>query len=379
MPRLGLISDPDSPDHVARALAQQLPEQLEEHIGGSEWVVEVVCDPVVAGRSKGKDILDALENQRAAQRWEYAIGVTDLPLRTNSRPVLANIGGEHPRVGLVSLPALGGLQPRRRARQMILQAVDEILRATEESSGTEPADERPGKRRRGLHSVLTEVLAPIRRETPQDKALSVRYRATKWRGRVRLLSGMVRSNTPWRLVLGMSGAVAASLATSVFGLTSSTVWQIGDMVGPVRRGLVVAGAIALMVAWLVITHRLWEKPQHSHDREQRMLYNASTATTVTIGVGLLYIVLFLVNLALASLLIDPQLLNSKLGGSTSFGDYLGLAWGAASMGVAAGALGSGLEDDATVRRAAYGYREAQRRENQQKVEQNDEQHGRNDG
>ncbi|NHD18148.1 MULTISPECIES: hypothetical protein [unclassified Actinopolyspora] len=379
MPRLGLISDPDSPDHVARALAQQLPEQLEEHIGGSEWVVEVVCDPVVAGRSKGKEILDAVENQRTAQRWDYAIGVTDLPLRTSSRPVLANIGGEHPRVGLVSLPALGGLQPRRRARQMMLQAVDEILRATEESRGTESAEEQPRKRRRGLHSALTELLAPIRREEPEGTAISVRYRATKWRGRARLLSGMVRSNTPWRLVLGMSGAVAASLASSVFGLTSSTVWQIGDMLGPVRRGVVVAGVIALMTAWLILTHRLWEKPQHSHDREQRVLYNASTATTVTIGVGVLYIALFLVNLALASLLIDPQLLGSKLGGTTSFGDYLGLAWGAASMGVAAGALGSGLEDDATVRRAAYGYREAQRRESQQRAEQQEEQHGRNGG
>ncbi|PRW64187.1 hypothetical protein [Actinopolyspora mortivallis] len=368
MPRLGLISDPDFPDHVARSLVHQLPDRLERHVDdGSGWDVEVVCDPVAAGRSSGKDILDAVEHQRAAHEWDYAVGVTDLPLRSEGRPVLADTGGEHERVGLVSLPALGGLQPRRRARQMVLQTVEELVEAVS-SRGDSAAELEESGRRRGLHSGLTELFAPIRREEPGE-AVSVRYRATKWRGRVRLLSGMVRSNTPWRLVLGMSGALAASLATSVFGLTSSTVWQIAAMLGPVRRGVVLLGVIALMVTWLIGTHHLWERPRHSHDREQRMLYNLSTAATVTIGVGLLYVVLFLVNLALATLLIDPQLLVSKMGGPVTLASYLALSWGATSMGVAAGALGSGLEDDATVRRAAYGYREARRRENQQRAEQ----------
>ncbi|SDO95419.1 hypothetical protein SAMN04487905_101233 [Actinopolyspora xinjiangensis] len=362
MPLLGLVSDPDFPSDIAESLAGSLPERLGESFNGDEWTVEVVSDPVAAGRSSGKEILDATERQRELHGWDYAVGVTDLPLRRARNPVLADIGAEHERVAVISLPALGGFQPQRRARQLLVNVLGELTDSGDRSGS-------------GLYSGPTELLAPIRRERADSESIAVRYRSTKRRGRARLLSGMVRSNTPWRLVLGMSGALAAALATSVFALTSSTVWQIADMLGPWRQILVVVLAVALMATWLIVTHNLWEKPEYTADREQRLLYNSSTAITIVTGVSCLYVVLFVINLAGGLFLIDPELLSSKLGGGIGFGNYLGLAWAATSMGVAAGALGSGLEDDATVRRAAYGYREAQRRANQQRAERADEADG----
>ncbi|SFE11875.1 hypothetical protein SAMN04487819_10824 [Actinopolyspora alba] len=359
MASLGLVSDPDFPSHVADSLAESLPRYLTERLDEAEWSIELVSDPVAAGRSSGKEILDATERQRRLHGWDYAVGVTDLPLRQEKRPVLADIGQEHERVGVISLPALGGFQPQRRARQLLASVLAELTGNDDRTDN-------------GLYSPPTEVLAPIRRERASSDSIAVRYRSTRRRGRARLLSGMVRSNTPWRLVLGMSGALAAALATSVFGLTSSTVWQIADMLGPFRRGLLVVLAVALMATWLIVTHKLWEKPRYTADREQRMLYNSSTALTIVTGVGCLYVVLFAANLAGSLFLIDPELLSSSLGGSIGIGNYLGLALAATSMGVAAGALGSGLEDDATVRRAAYGYREAQRRANQQQTEQREQ-------
>lgn len=366
MPRVGVLCDPDFPSQVAQHLAERLPEHVSVQLGDDrEWSFHVVDDPLAAGRSSGQEILQAASQQRQEHDWDYAVCLTDLPLRFDKAPVLADIGIDEG-VGAISLPALGGIQPYRRAHQMVVQVLDEMVGATEQSQQRSHT-----QRRRGLHSRLTELLAPIRRETPNRDEIGVRYRATRTRGRIRLLSGMVRSNTPWRLVLGMSSALAAAIATSAFGLSSSTIWEISHQLSPMRQIAAAVASIALLVIWLIGAHHLWEKPHQAHDRELRFLYNTSTVATLTIGVGCLYAGLFVINLAVAAFLVPSSLLASTLSSPATFGTYLALAWGFTTMGVVAGALGSSLESDQAVRQAAYGYRESQRRARHQ----DDNEHG----
>lgn len=356
MPYVGVLCDPDFPNQVADHLADELPKHVGQQLGSDEqWDFQVVCDPLAAGRSNGEEILQAAGDQRRQHEWDYAVCLTDLPLRLDGAPVLAAVGIDEG-VGVVSLPALGGVQPYRRAHQMVLQVLDEILGATAES------EQRPEtQRRRGLHSRMTELLAPIRRENPNRHSIGVRYRATRTRGRLRLLSGMVRGNAPWRLVFGMSSALAAAIATSAFGLSSSTIWQISHRLDPGRQALGAVGSIALLVIWLIAAHHLWERAHQSPDRELRALYNTSTVLTLTIGVACLWAGLFVINLGLATFLVPSSLLASMVSSQVTFGTYVSLAWGFTTMGVVAGALGSSLETDQAVRQAAYGYRESQRR------------------
>lgn len=356
MPVLGVLTDPEAPEKIAHRLADRLPDLIPDRLGDErDWSVQVVRDPVAAGRGSGEEILKATDEQRTQQGWDYAVCITDLPLRFDHRPVLADIGIDNG-IGLISLPALGGLQPYRRATQMMLQILDEILAATSESR------EQPRQqRRRGLHSRLTELLAPIRRENPDREEIGVRYRASRKSGRVRLLSGMVRSNSPWRVMLGMSGAMAAALATSAFGLSSNTIWQIGHRLSGTHQLTAMLASIVVLVAWLIAAHRLWERPRHSIDPEQRWLYNTSTVTTLTIGITTFYLGLWVLNLAIAWFLVPFGLLSSTLQPPVTGTAYISLAWGFTTMGMIAGGLGSSLESDQTVRRAAYGYREAQRR------------------
>ena len=126
-----MITDPDLPEQVAQHLADELPE----HLGDDrEWAVEVDVDPVTAGEHSTRDMLRATADRRQERGWDYAITLTDLPVRVNRRPVVAdaNLDGQ---VAVVSLPALGGTQPYRRSRQVVLQLVDEL---TGREGGADP-------------------------------------------------------------------------------------------------------------------------------------------------------------------------------------------------------------------------------------------------
>lgn len=371
--RVGLLVDPDFPQQLAQALAPTLPDQLAAQLGDRGWSVQVVVDPVTAGQDSGREMLQTLQAQREQQDLDYAVCLTDLPLRHHGRPVSAE-AGLNEGVALISLPALGLVQPYRRARQMLLQLLDDLTAATEQSQ-SQPEEHTAGtRRRRGLHSRLTNLLAPIRREQPDQGEVGIRYRATRWRGRLRLLSGMVRSNSPLRLIWGLSRALAAAIATSAFGLSSSTIWMLSHALPGQYHVLAAVASIAVLVLWLISAHGLWEHPRQSRDREQRWLYNSSTVATLTLGVAEFYLALYAINLAVAAFLVSPALLASLLQAPVTVGTYLSLAWGFTTMGIVAGALGSSLETETAVRHAAYGYRESQRRRTHQHHHQHEPTH-----
>ncbi|WNO70292.1 hypothetical protein [Streptomyces sp. AM8-1-1] len=82
--------------------------------------------------------------------------------------------------------------------------------------------------------------------------------------------------------------------------------------------------------------------------------------TITLGVLSLYLVLFLVLFGITLLILNSSVLGKVVGQHATIHDYAALAWFVSSMGMVGGAFGSGLEDDGTVRNAAYGERQRQR-------------------
>jgi hypothetical protein len=92
------------------------------------------------------------------------------------------------------------------------------------------------------------------------------------------------------------------------------------------------------------------------------MYNVSTATTLAIGVSCMYAILFALALLAAVVLIDSGYLAQTLGHPAGVDSYLNLVWLSSSVGIVAGALGSSLEDEETVRKATYSRRERERQE-----------------
>jgi hypothetical protein len=190
--------------------------------------------------------------------------------------------------------------------------------------------------------------------------VDVRFLGTGRHSKLRLVAGMVRANRPWRLVPELSGAFAAALATGAYVLITPDVWELADALGPGRLAAAAALAVVAMVAWLIIDHEMWERPRDPEDRELAVLYNATTAITVTIGVACLYAGLLLLGIVADRILVEDGILRETLGRRVTWWDHLTVVWMASSMATVAGALGTGFQSDEAVRKAAYGFRQRER-------------------
>jgi hypothetical protein len=175
---------------------------------------------------------------------------------------------------------------------------------------------------------------------------------------------MVLANRPWLLVPGLKSALVAALATGAVATVNSTVWLLAGSLSWWRLVVATIASIALVVAWLVIDGELWDRPDDESPQawERSRLYNASTLLTLTTGVLICYVALYVVNLAWAFFVLDPDLMGGYLNASIGFPDLFVLTWFVASAATVGGGLGSGLETDEAIRAAAYSKREEDRRD-----------------
>jgi hypothetical protein len=81
-----------------------------------------------------------------------------------------------------------------------------------------------------------------------------------------------------------------------------------------------------------------------------------------VGVLICCAALYVVNLAWAYFVIDPNVMGGYLHVERDHGDLFVLAWFVASAATVGGGLGSGLESDEAIRAAAYSKREQDRRD-----------------
>ena len=172
-------------------------------------------------------------------------------------------------------------------------------------------------------------------------------------GHLRLLAGMVRANRPWRLAARLYGVLAAAFAAGAYGIVASDMWRLSAALSWWRLLAVCLASLAVTIVAVIVAHELWERAPDPRARAQVLLFNVTTALTVTIGIASLYAALFVLVLAGAVLVITAPVLADALGRDTSARDYVTLAWFAASFATVAGALGTVLESDTAVREAAY--------------------------
>jgi len=320
--RVGLVADPASPTKIARAMGDLGPLDDDDRHG---WDIEVVSEPFTLGYEDVDTALSRLRERAQQREWDLVIGVTELPLRDdNGRYLLAAIDPQR-RTAVLSLPALGGLRVNARARHAV----------------------------RGLVSGMAEPTSP------DEQRVSLPGLS----GRGRVLFGMVLANRPWLLVPGLKSALVAALATGAVATINSTVWLLASSLSWWRLAVATVVSVGIVVAWIVIDGRLWDRPDDNsiEAKERSRLYNTSTLATLTIGVLICYLALYVVNLAWALFVLDTDVMGGYLNTSVGSGDLFVLTWFVASAATLGGALGTGLESDEAIRAAAYSKREEERR------------------
>lgn len=351
---VGLVADPGLPGDLALDLSDDLPGELHRHIDAEvSWDVRVVREALPLNEEGEIRLSESAPEVCKRERWDCLLCLTELPRRVETRPLLYDVRLSA-RAGLVSLPGLGLARRRGRVLSTIVQVVRRL-------HAGQPAAVDAGARAKELRGTAPAKRVPVTPETVTDGDGSESYVAlTGVLGRVRLLSGMVRTNRPWRLVPSLSRAVAAAAGTAAFGIFYSSIWSMAAALSPLRLATISIVAIGAMVAWLVVQHGLWDRPQGRRARERAVLYNASTVLTLSVGVACMYALLFGMTLLAGVAVIDAGYLENILGHPVDVGDYLSLTWLAASMGTVAGALGASVESEDAVRRATYGRRELER-------------------
>ncbi|MCW2903870.1 MAG: hypothetical protein JWO67_6135 [Streptosporangiaceae bacterium] len=337
--RVALLADPGLPFEIADGIRADLPGLLSERLSSEAvWDVNVVCKVLVGGeQTKGGHLTQAIGAHLPDEGWDVGMILTDLPRRSGARPIVAEVSVRN-RVGLVSLPALGSIGQRRRAREMLIRLTGML------SGETAQGGRWPGRR--------------VGRFEETDGCCA-RLVTPGLRGRLRLFAGMVRANRPWKLALGLSKMLAVVAATAALGLANSSVWRMADTLSPLRQAGIMALSIAALVAWLVIDHELWERPSSQIERDRAVLYNRVTLATLTLGVLCLYAGVLLMLAVITPAVITGEALRTTIGHAGP-GTYLALVWFATSLAMVGGAIATGLEADVAVRHAAYGARHRRR-------------------
>jgi len=342
--RVGLLADEGMPSRMAKILARELPQVLQDRLSGEvAWDVDHRSESLSLDGRGGIPLIDLAEKRRGLG-WDIAILLTDLPRRVGTQPGVSDYSVELG-IGLLSMPAVGALQVRRRTKALVVHLLGHLL------DDRLNLDESCRVGRRFGH---------VRHIRSEEEHVHEHLALVGVRGRGRLLAGMILDNRPWRLVPHLAGATAAAAATAAYGVFTTDFWRMADALPSWRLGLINAVAIAAMATWLLLYNRLWEKPSQRSDRERALLYNVSTLVTLTIGVACMNVILYVVALVASFAVIDGSYLSSQLGHSSDLNSYATIVWLACSVGIVAGALGSSFETEDAVRQATYSERERER-------------------
>lgn len=337
-----VIADPGLPSRRTAAVEEELLADLRRTFG-EQTTLTLRTQSILVGSDYLVSPEDMQGPEESQGQADLLVLLTEMPRHAQGAITVAEVF--HDRAfALVSCPPLGLLKTKERLRRVIMACLLRLSGGRGQERPSWPGAPKPPRAdwssdEQGARDRLV-VRSPL--------------------GTLRTVLGMVASNDPWRTAPRLSSAMAAAAGVGSFGIFYSSIWQMADFLSTARLLGIAVMALVLIVAWLLLGHRLWDHPRDGTSASTVTLYNASTVATLLVVTTGLYLGLFLFILVSGSVVIAPGFMSQTLGKTADFGNYVRVAWLSAAMGVVAGSLGTSFDSETDLRRLTHGQRERQR-------------------
>src|SRR5699024_399202 len=338
-------------------------ESIEDY--HTNWKIEIIVDQITGAAENASEIMDQAIHIKSHNNWDYVISLTDLPIFNLKYIVLADVNKEQ-KAAQVSLPAYGALPKVSNVKNTFIQILQELQSEEKDDIGI------------AKHHKSVSFLSSIKRaftftsikRVETDQNASILYLIQpKWNGTLKLIAGMTVANSPWSIMPSFKKVIGLAFATGSYMLIFNTLWQLSAVYEFSRFLIVMLTAMTAMVTWNIFAHNLWEKKQNYQSQRLRLMYNATTITTLGVSVLMFYIAMFILFAIAVMIFVPAETFESVLHHDIDIVDYAKLAWLVTSAATVAGAIGAGLENEESVRRITYGYRQYVRSKEIQRLEE----------
>ena len=338
--RVLLVADPGLPTARARAIEEQLQQLLDEAYS-PPISLEVRSAMLRMRADDTLDLSQAVELSESFGDPDVVLLLTEIPRVQDGHPLIAEIFPEQ-NIAVISCPTLGVVTTGRRILDVMMSCTLR-MKPMHDTHDTSRYERWWTRWREGDGGEAHPLLL-----------------GSRFLGGARTVTGMVVGNEPLRTAPKLSSALAAAAATGAFGIFYSSIWSMSMYLTTQR--LVSVGVLAMLAitAWLIIGNKLWDAPKNQGLARVVLLYNLSTALTLLMIVGLLYVALVVLIFAGGLIVIAPEYLSEITGRDAEVVRYLDIAWLSAAMGIVAGALGSSFDKETDLRSLTHGQRERQR-------------------
>lgn len=364
--KVGLIPSPDLPAKIINQIADQLKISFEKQISSQiDWDIEVKVGIFVGAAEYVNETMKKVIELKETYGWDYAISITDLPSFSEGKAVIADVSTTN-HVGIISLPSFGAFPLKKRISKAITLITELLYKHNEATVEKEVTTQI--NRRFSLSKVMQV-------DPEEDAETDIRFVLnSKIIGWLRILSGMVFANRPWRAIGTFKKMLTLAFATGIYISIFSTPWQLSVSYTPSRFISLMMLSMIGMVIWIIFAHHLWEKPTSKSQSQYRRLYNVTTVITLFVITLINYFLLFILFLLSISLFVPEGIFDAVTneGADESIEDYLRLAWLTASLSLLVGAVGATVEKEEKIREVTYSYRQKNRYYEIEKQDESDE-------
>ncbi|WP_258934312.1 hypothetical protein [Nesterenkonia pannonica] len=232
--KIAIYSDPGRTSLIMRKI---LDEQNRDWAQEYSVEHEQVLIPL---RKDGTLDLDTAQQWARDSEADITVVVTEVPRTAGRRSKTTELHFQE-KLAVISLPALGPVGCRGGLRFQLNGAVRALIHESADEARVKGGLINQVRDQRGEDTVYINPRAPVP-------------------SRIWMLMGMVVANEPLWSMLKLSKVFAVSVATGAFGVFFTTIWEMSNALPWWRLALASIIAVTAMVAWLIVSNRLWDRP-----------------------------------------------------------------------------------------------------------------------